>query len=56
MVFHSFPSIITFKEKTEFLPESILSHSALLIALSEVEGPVEGVKMTGEKIQFFARP
>jgi hypothetical protein len=28
------------------LPEFTLSHSTLLMALSEVEGPVEGVEMT----------
>jgi len=35
---------------TSFLPEFILSHSTLLMALSKVEGPVEGVEMTIDRV------
>ena len=35
--------------QVRFLPEFTLSHSSLLMALSEVEGPVEGVVMTEKR-------
>jgi hypothetical protein len=40
-------SCIVYRLSRSF-PEFTLSHSTLLMALSEVEGPVEGVEMTSD--------
>jgi hypothetical protein len=48
---------LTFSIAKRSLPKFILSHSTLLMALSKVEGPGEGVEMTKAALRgVFGEP